>query len=277
MKLHVHHRTTYRYAEPALRLIQAFRLWPTPASSQLVRQWRVGIAGKRLDPTGMDGFGNLIATHAFDEPVDTVVIEVEGIVETRDVQGVHGDEGEWLPPELFLSPTPLTEPDDAIVALAKDLELDPQNPVSALHALSARILSRVAYHPDRTDTGTTAAQALAEQAGVCQDHAHLMAACARLMGHPARYVSGYLCAGVAGQDAASHAWAEVFIDSLGWVGFDPSNGISPDPHYVRIAVGRDYVDAAPVRGIRQGGIAETLEVSVSVSQTSNQTQNQAPQ
>jgi transglutaminase-like putative cysteine protease len=270
MKLHVHHRTTYRYAEPALRLIQAFRLWPTPASSQLVRQWRVGVAGKRLQPSGMDGFGNLVATHAFDDPVDTVVIEVEGIVETRDVQGVHGDEGEWLPPELYLNPTPLTEPDDAIAALAQDLSLDPENPVSALHALSARILSRVAYQPDRTDSGTTAAQALAQKAGVCQDHAHLMAACARLMGHPARYVSGYLCAGVAGQDAASHAWAEVFIDGLGWVGFDPSNGISPDPHYVRIAIGRDYTDAAPVRGIRQGGIAETLEVSVSVSENGAQ-------
>ncbi|TXK65841.1 transglutaminase family protein [Alkalisalibacterium limincola] len=273
MKLHVHHRTTYRYAEPALRLIQAFRLWPTPASSQLVRQWQVDVAGKRLQPTGMDGFGNLVATHGFDDPIDTVVIEVTGLVETRDVQGVHGDEGEWLPPEIYLRPTPLTEPDDAIKALVADL--GPDEPVPALHALSARILSHVEYHSHRTDSGTTAAQALAQGAGVCQDHAHLMAACARLMGHPARYVSGYLCAGAEGQDAASHAWAEVFIDELGWVGFDPSNGISPDPHYVRIAIGRDYVDAAPVRGIRQGGIAETLEVTVSVSQTrtTSQTQN----
>lgn len=275
MKLHVHHRTTYRYAEPALRLIQAFRLWPTPASSQLVRQWRVEVGGRTLQPSGMDGFGNPVATHGFDDPVDTVVIQVTGVVETRDVQGVHGDDGEWLPPEIYLRPTALTEPDDAIGSLIDGL--GPDEPVTALHALSRRILSRVAYRSHRTDSGTTAAQALAQGAGVCQDHAHLMAACARLMGHPARYVSGYLCAGVEGQDAASHAWAEVFIEGLGWVGFDPSNGISPDPHYVRIATGRDYSDAAPVRGIRQGGIAETLEVSVSVSQAQLSTQAHSSQ
>ena len=91
------------------------------------------------------------------------------------------------------------------------------------------------------------------------------------MGFPARYVSGYLCS-VGDAPAASHAWAEIFVADLGWVGFDAANRQSPDERYVRIACGRDYRDAAPVRGVRLGGIAETLEVTVSVAESAQQSQ-----
>jgi transglutaminase-like putative cysteine protease len=130
----------------------------------------------------------------------------------------------------------------------------------------ALIGEKVAYEPGTTTTVTTAEDALAKAAGVCQDHTHVFLAAARLMGFPARYVSGYLMIGSAGKQVATHAWAEAHVQGLGWVGFDVANGISPDDRYVRIATGRDYRDAMPVSGIRLGQADERLEVRITVEQ-----------
>ncbi len=102
--------------------------------------------------------------------------------------------------------------------------------------------------------------------GVCQDHAHIFIAAARLLGFPARYVSGYLMLDDRVDQVAGHAWAEAHVDGLGWVSFDPSNGISPDARYVRLALGRDYRDAAPISGIRLGMLDERLDVRITVEQ-----------
>ena len=118
----------------------------------------------------------------------------------------------------------------------------------------ASVLGAVAYEIGHTSVTTTAEEALVAGHGVCQDHAQVLIAAARHLGFPARYVSGYLCPMEEGFPAASHAWAELFVDGLGWVGFDPANRVSPDEHYVRVACGRDYHDAAPIRGLRRGGL-----------------------
>ena len=102
--------------------------------------------------------------------------------------------------------------------------------------------------------------------GVCQDHAHIFIAAARLAGIPARYVSGYLMINDQVSQDASHAWAEVHVDDLGWVGFDVSNGVSPDERYVRIAIGRDARDASPISGFRLGIADESMSVSLQVQQ-----------
>ena len=138
--------------------------------------------------------------------------------------------------------------------------------VDPLHALSAEIAGAVAYETGRTDSATGAEQALAAGHGVCQDHSHIMIAAARLLGYPARYVSGYLLMDGQEEQDASHAWAEVWTKGLGWVGFDVSNGICPDTRYVRVATGRDYRDAAPIHGLRQGAGGEALHVSLQVQQ-----------
>jgi transglutaminase-like putative cysteine protease len=138
-------------------------------------------------------------------------------------------------------------------------------PLQRMHALLQLIVERVAYEKGSTTVFTSAEEAASEGSGVCQDQAHIFASAARLLDIPARYVSGYLKA-EDDQDAASHAWAEVHIDGLGWVAFDPANGISPDERYVRLAVGRDYRDASPVSGFRLGDSTERLEVHVTVEQ-----------
>lgn len=140
------------------------------------------------------------------------------------------------------------------------------SPLDTLHALSTRIRDKVEYLPGKTDVFTTADEAFASDAGVCQDHAHIFVAAARSLDIPARYISGYLMMNDRIEQDATHAWAEAYVAGLGWVGFDISNGISPDERYVRVATGRDYRDAAPITGISYGSISQALEVDVSVEQ-----------
>ncbi|MBX3697502.1 MAG: transglutaminase family protein [Dokdonella sp.] len=266
MHLSIQHRTVYRYAEPALRVTQALRLWPAACTGQRVIGWQVDVDGKALPYATTDGFGNPVATHTADGAVDQVRIDVQGHVETEDLHGVVGGTLERLPVRFFLFETPLTHVDESIRELAGQVP-SINDAIERMHRLCNHVRDRLDYVAGETDSATTAAEALANGSGVCQDHAHLMAASARVLGFPARYVSGYLCAGVEGAEAASHAWAEIHIADFGWVGFDAANRICPNEHYVRIACGRDYHDAAPVRGVHRGGRSETLEVSVSISET----------
>lgn len=270
MQLQIHHETIYRYDQAAQLIVQALRMWPAPAAGQRVREWQVSVDGRALQPTCRDGFGNPVATHTIDRPVESVRLCVRGQVETRDLHGVQADLPDTLPPSFYLAPTSLTLASDAMAQLAEGCA-GTGNAIERLHRLCNAVRDRVDYLPDVTDAETTAIEAFAAARGVCQDHAHVMIGMARSIGFPSRYVSGYLCP-LGDSAAASHAWAEVFVDDLGWVGFDAANRQCPDEHYVRIACGRDYRDAAPVRGVRRGGIAETLEVTVSIVETAQQAQ-----
>jgi transglutaminase-like putative cysteine protease len=132
----------------------------------------------------------------------------------------------------------------------------------------------IIFDTSPTQTVTTAAEAFALRRGVCQDLTHIFIAAARQLGIPARYIGGhfYRADGVTAQEAG-HAWVEAFIENLGWIGFDPTNGISTTDAHVRVAAGLDYLGAAPVRGTRYGGSGETLKVAVHVDQAQRQTQN----
>jgi transglutaminase-like putative cysteine protease len=138
--------------------------------------------------------------------------------------------------------------------------------VETLHNLSNTIREAIGYETGHTNVNTTAEQAIAACHGVCQDHAHVFIAAARALDIPARYVSGYLMMNDRIEQEATHAWAEAWVHNLGWVGFDISNGISPDPRYVRVATGRDYRDAAPITGVSFGAASENLHVELAVEQ-----------
>ncbi len=274
MQLTIVHDTVYRYGQAASMIIQALRMWPAPSASQTIGHWQVNVNGRRLQPTCHDGFGNPVATHTIDRSVETLRLSVRGAVTTRDMHGIHGDQNESLPPMFYLSSTPLTQSSAAIDELAT-ASAGGGTDLERLHRLTNGVRDRVDYLPYQTDAETTAIEAFAAEAGVCQDHAHVLIAAARSLGFPARYVSGYLCP-VEGTAAASHAWAEIFVADLGWLGFDAANRQSPDERYVRIACGRDYRDAAPVRGVRLGGIAESLEVEVAIAESgASQSQSQS--
>jgi transglutaminase-like putative cysteine protease len=167
-----------------------------------------------------------------------------------------------IPLEHFTCSTRLTEADGAVRELAESV---PNLTSSAnLIALSEQILQRVKYNPGITEVTSTAAQALALGNGVCQDHAHLMLACCRARGIPARYVSGYIEPGEV-THGASHAWVDVWLEGKGWISIDVTHAAFASEIYCRLAVARDYEAAAPVRGRRIGGLEEQLKVSVTVS------------
>ena len=270
MRLFVQHRTAYHYDSPSSGLAQLLRMTPSDGPGQSVVRWSLVDERGRRPPAFVDGFGNLTHLHVRREAHARVEIRVEGVVETRDGFGVVGFAGERLPPRTFLRATALTAAHPAIDALAGEARAASDS-LDALHRLMALVGDRVAYRPGATQVGTTAAEALLAGAGVCQDHAHLFVAAARSLGHPARYVSGYVQAASAEQDElASHAWAEAWHPDLGWIGFDPSHGICPSERYVRVAAALDYEGAAPVRGVRRGAPGERLEVCVQVREVAAQ-------
>jgi transglutaminase-like putative cysteine protease len=267
MRIRVRHETKYRYDRAVERTAQLVRMTPRDHAGQRVLAWRVFEAPDRALPQIDDGYGNVVHMLTLNRQHLEATIRAEGEVETSDTQGIVRQAVERLPPAFFLRQTAATAPDEAIAALAADVA-GVADGVERMHRLMLLIKQRVAYEVGATAAGTTAAQALARGRGVCQDHAQILLAAARRLGLPARYVSGYLWEGrdaVPGE--AGHAWAEVHLDRLGWVGFDPANGIGPTEAYVRVAIGLDYLEALPVRGVRRGAASESLIVSVEVSQS----------
>jgi transglutaminase-like putative cysteine protease len=226
-----------------------------------------------------DGFGNLAHVSVQNGVHDELAVVVRGEIETVDTFGVlPNDDG--LPPLMFGRPTHFTKVDGGIEELVHPLieRKNDEGAIAALHALMWSLHNTVTYRPAYTDVETTAAEALAQGSGVCQDHAHLFIAGARVLGLPARYVSGYLYCeeDKNGHRAslASHAWAEAFVDDLGWVSFDTTNSRCATDSYVRLAIAFDYVGAAPIRGFRRGGGIEEMSVRVQVTQRQSQSQAQ---
>jgi transglutaminase-like putative cysteine protease len=275
MRIRVSHETVYRYAEPPKGVIQTLRMTPRNHDGQYVVDWRIDVSADcRLDAQE-DAFGNITHTFSADGPLDALRLLVEGEIETQDQNGVVRGTIEHFPPSLYLRTTPLTASDAAIAACANDVRAGHDgNALGLLHALLSRIHGEVMFDTRPTQATTTAAEAFALKRGVCQDLSHIFIAAARELGFPARYVAGYFhrADGVVRQEAG-HAWTETHVPDLGWVAFDPANGICATDAHVRVAVGLDYLGAAPVRGTRYGGGEETLAVAVVVDQAQRQMQN----
>jgi len=263
MRLRVQHQTVYRYEKPIPYSIQTLRVSPRPYEGCAVLTWSVRGESRRELPSLIDGFGNLTHCHTVTRPHVEMTLAVEGEVETTDTAGVVRGTPEPLPPLFFLRETALTAPHPTIAALAT--KIAGASVLARLHSLMSAVRDAMDYQLGVTNVQTAAADALQKGAGVCQDHAHVFIAAAKILGIPARYVGGYLWTGSDGRDDdASHAWAEAFVPYLGWVGFDAANRTCPTASYVRASVGLDYWSAAPVRGVRKGGSAETLAVKVTV-------------
>ena len=209
-------------------------------------------------------------------PLSELRVLVEGEVDTQDTGGVVRGAIERFPPSLFLRETDAdaARSGDRGVRQAGSRGRPATTRSKVVHSLLDRLHSEIAYDTSPTQTTTTAAEAFALKRGVCQDLTHIFIAAARSLAIPARYIGGHFhrADGVTEQEAG-HAWAEVFVPDLGWVAFDATNGISATEAHVRVAVGLDYLGAAPVRGSRQGGGGESLDVIVHVNQAGRQSQS----
>jgi len=260
MRLTIRHDTLYAYDAPIRYSIQQMRLTPLASGAQFVLGWNLDAPGKL--EMSQDTYGNTMHTLVLTRPVSAIRLSVSGEIETQALADGRLMEGAGrIPLEHFTCSTRLTEPDPAIVELAE--RAGALDSPAALLALAEQIIVRVAYRAGITEVSSTAREALRLGHGVCQDHAHLMLACCRLRGLPARYVSGYFDPGEV-SDAASHAWVDVWLPAFGWVTIDVTHACFASGRYCRIAVGRDYEAAAPVRGTRVGGGKEHMTVKVEV-------------
>jgi transglutaminase-like putative cysteine protease len=267
MRLRIAHRTSYRYEPPATGVIQILRMTPGNHDGQYVAEWQIDVSTDSRLHVHQDAFGNV--THLLSEgPLADLTINAQGLIETHDTGGVLKGTDERFPPSMFLRSTSLTEVNPAMASFSRELRSESEADVLGfLHALMVQISEHMTFDEDPTHSGTSALEAFGLRRGVCQDYAHIFIACARSAGVPARFVSGHFLRsdGVVYQQAC-HAWAEAFVPDLGWVGFDPANGISTTDAHARVAIGLDYLGAAPVRGTRYGGGMETLTVAVKVEQ-----------
>lgn len=265
MKLLVRHQTSYGYQATAGRVAMRLKLMPVDTPTQTVIDWQVSINREPVTNFALNAYGEMEAVWLRHDQKDGAVIVAEGLVETRETHGVLGWPKSRINPDYFLRDTPLTAPSPAIRAMAMATDAR-DTTLSRLHALSAAVSDTVPYRAGVTHADTSAAQAFALGAGVCQDHAQIFISAARSIGIPARYVSGYLLAGDGDTLHETHGWAEALTPDLGWIGFDPSNRTCTTERYLRVASGLDADQAAPVRGsvVVAGNI--TIDADVRIAQ-----------
>ena len=266
MHIHVTHETIYTYRSPVNHLIQILRLTPRGHVGQYVGNWRLEIGAECRVIRDEDSFGNI--THAFSIDRETASLRViaEGDIETEDTNGVVHGAVERLPREFYLRSSALTEADAALRALAaRHASAASRDPLAALHALMLDLHQTMTFDTSATTPATSAREAFAARQGVCQDFAQIFVTVSRTLGIPARFVGGYLLrADDKAQQTAGHAWAEAYVNGLGWVGFDAANCLCVTADYVRVAAGLDSLDATPVRGAQRGGDGEAMTVRVKV-------------
>jgi len=273
MRIRIDYETRYAYARAARFIVQSLKLTPRSTEGQQVRDWRIETDVDTRLRRSEDAFGNIVHTLYTENPTQGLTIRVTGEVSTVDTGGVLKAGPERLSPLVYLRDTPLTHADASLRAFAE--QVGEGDDLTRLHQLMSLIHSSVAFMVGATTATHTAADAFAQRQGVCQDHAQIFIACARRLGIPARYVSGHLnrTDGLIDQDAA-HAWAEAWVEGLGWVGFDAANGIAPTENYVRVASGLDALGASPIRGTSYGGGQETMTVALRVRQMQQNQQQQ---
>jgi transglutaminase-like putative cysteine protease len=262
MLLHIRHDTLYRYDRPVKHSVQSLRMTPRTETGQRVLAWTLVAPGRQSQQ--VDAHGNVMHLLTLDEPHEEIHITVSGAVETEEVPESAPSNRGRLSPLIYLPETPLTRTDESLADFAATHGVGNPGRDEAM-TLALAVRGVMDYVPGVTEVSDTAAHAFKLQRGVCQDHAHVMIACCRSLGIPARYVSGYLLT-ARDDHIASHAWVDVWLARHErWFSIDVTNGVPGGLQHCRLAVGRDYLDACPVRGVRRGGGAETMSAKVEVS------------
>jgi len=258
MRLTIEHNTHYRYAHEVRHSTQYLRLTPQLSSRQRILSWELDLPQSATCTT--DSYGNILHVLTLDQPHEAIHIHARGVVEIQDELEDVQEGG--LSPLIYLRHSYLTQPDAALRHLAAEYH-DPSDSMAALQRLMTAIRNHMPYTPGSTDATYSASEAYAARRGVCQDHTHVFLTCCRTNGIPARYVSGYIYSPDS-THVATHAWAEAWLED-GWHTFDvTNNSVRPNQH-LKLAVGMDYLDACPVRGVRIGGGDEAMDCIASVS------------
>lgn len=276
MQLAIRHETVYRYTEPLAYTIQQLRLTPRADPHQHVLRWDIAASGQCN--AFNDAYGNAGHMLTITKRHQQIRILASGVIDIAPLYRGRLQGEDKLSPLVYTVPTRLTCASDPIRQFAtRHIAAGAQS--ADLLGLAQAICNAVAYQSGATLVTTTADNALALGYGVCQDHAHLFLACCHAAGIPARYVSGYIDPETT-EHAASHAWVDAWVDEAdfsGWVSIDVTHARLVGEAHCRLAIGRDYESAAPVRGVRNGGGDEALDVSVHVTPANPQFQQQGQQ
>ena len=281
--LRVMHRTRYDYAEPVSLSLHQAMLKPRILPRQAVANSYLNIepTPRSLD-FRVDYHGNLVSYFELDSPHRELVVTatsevyltasvppdftISSPLEQIAARLAAPQSDEEFTASEFLAVSPYAPRSERLANYGRDLCWPGRPYLDGVYELMQKIHAEFRYDPEVTTISTPVASVLANKCGVCQDYAHVMIACLRSLGGPARYVSGYLVPrpGVVG-DQASHAWVSAFCPELGWVDFDPTNDIVPTDGHVTLAWGRDYSDVSPLRGVIFGGGEHDIKVAVAIS------------
>jgi transglutaminase-like putative cysteine protease len=273
------HVTRFSYETAISESVMEARMQPRSEGSQ--RCIRFGLSTLPASRVRMyqDHDGNVV--HHFNIPGrhSRLTVKAEALVECTpapaeaaagswealDERTGAGDFWETLNPGPFTGRTPQLDAFAEEITLARA-----RDPLTTLTALNSQIYERFEYSPQSTRVDSPIDDALGARRGVCQDFSHIMLALARQLGVPCRYVSGYLFQQADAErtmrstDGATHAWVEAWLPGCGWIGFDPTNNVIAGDRHIRVAIGRDYADVPPTRGVFKGTSAVRSELAVAV-------------
>jgi transglutaminase-like putative cysteine protease len=277
----VRHITRYRYDAPVRESVMQLYVQPKSEGAQRLQSFQVTTNPRAGLQAYTDHFGNAVyhfdvpgshselsveadaevETQAMPAPPEWVDASAWGQLDARQVKGEHFD---------MLQQRGLAHATPALTAFLEERALTKtSDPMTTLRRLNRGLFEAFAYAPEATEVDSPIDVALTQRKGVCQDFTHIMIATARLWGIPARYVSGYLYtkrdAGDRSAADATHAWVEAFVPPCGWVGFDPTNNVLAGERHIRVAIGRDYNDVPPARGVFKGPANSELAVAVTVT------------
>jgi transglutaminase-like putative cysteine protease len=256
MKLHISHETHYAYDAPVRSSTQYLRLTPRDTARQKVLEWKLEAPDTPVRTH--DGYGNVLHVLTLDTRISAIRIRASGVVDTSPAVDAPSDfTGVPLSPLLFLRATSYTRAEGKLAAFLNGFRRVAKS-LTGLRSLAEAIHERMPLDAHKLPVSPSASEAFAARSGAAPDQAHVFIACLLGLGIPARYVSGYLCTREkSGARVASHSWVEAWVEDR-WTSFDLARNTPIGEGHVKVAVGADYLDACPIRGVRVGGGAETM-------------------
>ena len=248
MIININYETSYVFSSKVPRLVQSIMLHPTECLNQKVICCEIVTSKGDLVEVSKDALGHRLYNIYNKNISEPQTISMKSKVETKDYSGVMKGLDESVHPDCFLRQTKLTEPDKKILNLVK--KKVKKSSVDFCHHLNQCVFSAIKYSSGTTNIHTTAADAISQGSGVCQDFSHILVGLAKFHGYPARYVNGFMLDDTNLASNDTHAWAEIFISNLGWVGFDPCHGKCIDDRYVRVGCGYDFSFTSMIKGVK---------------------------
>ena len=283
MRHRIIHDTVFRYDQPVHESVMEVRLHPGSNERQRCEEFVLTVTPKTVVHTYVDAAQNIINHFQIPGRLTELHVSAQSTVDVQSPAPLPNalPQASWDVYEAMratsmldmMLPSPHTQPSPSLEAFMSEHSVQRYaDPLTTVQNLNTVLYQTIHYTPQSTTVDSTIEEVLAQRKGVCQDISHLMIALCRRLGIPARYISGYLyhrrIDNDRSQSDATHAWVEVWLPTVGWVGFDPTNNMLTGERHITVAIGRDYADVTPTRGIYRGLANEELGVSVRINDDS---------